>query len=104
MSRLKLPDGLMTFMISSGTVEWISLKLKLPVGLRLVEVYGSTYVDLRVFCRHREKYGILEIDDDLFQWPREYHHASHQDAFTGFIHNRVLPVELLRHVSGFLHE
>ena len=93
-NTLKFPDGLVKISIERCRIGWISTRHVLPSKLKTVVARYSKGTDCRVFMRSRT-WEVVGRD-------RDYSMYDHQDAITLFIHNDVLPNELLRYVFEYL--
>ena len=94
-SRLELPRGLTHLTVSHCGIGWISRKFVLPSGLRHLNVSYNPEIRLTAFrnafhsrCMRYISHSVIGLNFTVTY--------CHQDTITLFVHNRVLPLELLR--------
>ena len=92
----KFPRGLEQLYLNESGIEWISKKFEIPPGLTVCTVDGNPRIDTRMLINY---FGATTNIHRLLQYTHMY---DHQDAITLFLHNRVLPIELLRHIFEYL--
>ena len=91
-SEMKLPVGLKELKMRRCRVGWVGMKWKLPPDLKICYVGQNYKLDGRQFKRSTRAINRHNMDMCY----------NHQDAITLFLHNRVLPIELLRHIFEYL--
>ena len=97
LSSVKLPQGLKKLDISGSEFGWISMKFRFPPNLEQIELPWLLATDIRNMSRNTN----IVIKSMLVEHLRCSHY-NHQDAITLFVHNNVLPNELLRHIFTYL--
>ena len=96
-NMVKLPNSLKILFMHGCHVEWVSRKMSLPPDLKILHrcliPCGGCTVAMRNVPFASEPCGMSDRMDG---------HYNHQDAITIFIHNDVLPNELLRYIFAYL--
>ena len=97
-NTVKFSDETMRITLDRSDIGWVSMKLVMPSKLTFVLLGGQGCTDCRNFAKLRGKCPVLMTRGIC----DSQHHYNHQDAITLFIHNNVLPNELLRYIFAYL--